>query len=68
MPGYLTVGDEVRVKTNAYSGELGVLHNGRRCRIVGIRYGDIIVNTIDDIEPRLSGTRHSPYALEKRVL
>jgi hypothetical protein len=25
------------------------------------------VNTIDDVEPKLSGTRHSPYSLEKRV-
>lgn len=68
MPGYLVVGDEVRVKVDAYTGNTGVLHNGRRGRIVGIRYGDIIVNTTDDREPQLVGSHHSPYALEKRVL
>jgi len=65
--GFLKVGDEVRVRPDAYSGELGQLHNGRRGRIVGVRYGDIIVKTTDGKAPVLDGSHYSPDKLEKLV-
>jgi hypothetical protein len=49
--GALVVADDVRVKWNAFDGEKGKIHNGRRGKIVSIRYGDIIVKTTDGKEP-----------------
>ena len=65
-PGYIKVADIVRVKLNAYQGDIGKRHNGRLARVVAIRSGDIIVNSIDD-GPKFEGTHHSPYALDKRI-
>lgn len=66
-PGFLKVGDEVRVKADAFEGELGQMHNGRRGRIVGVRYGDIIIKTTDGKEPILDGSHYSPFNLDKLV-
>ncbi|MGL4998032.1 MAG: hypothetical protein ACRC5T_03615 [Cetobacterium sp.] len=66
-PGALTVGDVVRVKSDAFSGRLGTVHNGRVGTIIAIRYGDIIVNSTDDKEPKIDGAHYSPLHLEKRV-
>lgn len=66
-PGFLRVGDEVRVKADAFEGELGQMHNGRRGRIVGVRYGDIIIKTTDGKEPILDGSHYSPFNLDKLV-
>ena len=66
-PGFLKVGDEVRVKSDAFDGELGQMHNGRRGRIVGVRYGDIIIKTTDGKEPVLDGSHYSPFNLDKLV-
>lgn len=66
-PGAIKVGDEIMVKPDAFVGDHGVMHNGRRGRIVAIRYGDIIVNSIDGIEPELRGTHYSPSHLLKLV-
>ncbi len=63
--GQLTVGDTVRVRFDAFTGSNGVLHNGRRGRIVGVRYGDIIVKTTDGKVPVLDGTHYPPNLLEK---
>lgn len=65
MPGRLSVGDTVLVKSDAFEGELGQIHNGRRGRIVAVRYGDIIVNSTDGIEPALVGSHYSPFHLLK---
>ncbi len=67
MAGRIKVGDEVMVKEDAFEGELATIHNGRRGRVVAVRYGDIIVNSTDDIEPRLVGTHYNPMALLKLV-
>ena len=67
-PGLINVGDEVRVKLDAFTGSTGVLHNGRIGKVVAIRYGDVIVNSSDEVAPSLSGTHFSPHVLEKRVL
>jgi hypothetical protein len=66
-PGFLKVGDEVRVKADAFDGELGQMHNGRRGKIVGVRYGDIIIKTTDGKEPVLDGSHYSPFNLDKLV-
>jgi hypothetical protein len=67
QPGFMSVGDEVRVKADAFSGDTGVLHNGRRGKIVAIRHGDIIFRSTDDKEPLLESVHYSPYNLEKRI-
>ena len=67
QPGQLKVTDIVRVKSDAYDGSLGRIHNGRIGKIVGIRYGDIVVKTIDNKEPLLEGAHYSPHILDKLV-
>jgi hypothetical protein len=67
QPGAITVGDQVRVKLDAYEGSTGSMHNGRRGKVVGIRYGDIIFKSNDDKEPVLDGSHYSPHQLQKRV-
>lgn len=67
QPGQLTVGDEVRVLADAFTDTTGTTHNGRRGKIIAIRYGDIIVNSTDGKTPELNGAHYSPYKLEKRV-
>lgn len=66
-PGQIKVTDIVRVRSDAYQGGLGKEHNGRVGRIVAIRSGDVIINTVDD-GPKLEGVHHSPFALEKRII
>jgi hypothetical protein len=67
QPGQINVGDEVRVLLDAFSDKTGVLHNGRRGKVIAIRYGDVIFKSTDGKKPDLSGTHYSPYKLEKRV-
>lgn len=66
-PGQIKVADVVRVKLDAYTGELGRIHNGRRGRVVGVRYGDVIIKSTDDKKPVLDGAHYSPYHLEKLI-
>jgi len=66
QPGQITVGDIVRVKTNAFEDNLGTIHNGRRGKVVAIRYGDVIFKADDGKTPPLDGVHYSPYKLEKR--
>lgn len=67
IPGSIVVGNEVRVKADAYEGELGRLHNGRRGKVVAIRFGDVIFNSTDDLQPPLQSVHYSPYNLELRI-
>jgi hypothetical protein len=67
QPGQITVADVVRVKTDAFSDNLGTIHNGRRGKVVAVRYGDVIFNSTDAKSPELKGVHYSPYKLEKRV-
>ncbi len=67
-PGFIAVGDEVRVMHDAFDGDLGRLHNGRRGKVVGVRYGDVIFKATDGKNPPLDGAHYSPYKLEKLVL
>jgi transcription antitermination factor NusG len=63
----LKVGDEVRVRHNAFTGAEARIHNGRRGRILAIRSGDIIVRTTDDKTPFLDGAHYAFTDLEKRI-
>lgn len=65
-PGGISMADVVRVRVDAFQGDLGVIHNGRIGRVVGIRSGDIIVKTTDD-RPVLEGAHYSPHHLEKWI-
>jgi hypothetical protein len=67
MPGQMTVGDEVRVLKDAFDGDLGPTHNGRRGKIAALRYGDVIFKSTDGKEPALDGVHYSPYKLERRI-
>lgn len=63
----LQVGDTVRVRLDAFTGEPGRVHNGRIGRVVAKRSGDIIVKHIDGIEPSRDDARYPASALEKKV-
>lgn len=67
QPGNIKVGEVVRVKVDAFTEKLGTIHNGRRGVVVGVRYGDVIVNDTDGKSPVLKGVHYSPYKLEKRI-
>jgi hypothetical protein len=67
QPGNILVGDEVRVFPDAFEGNLGPTHNGRRGTVVAVRYGDVIFNATDGKLPELKGVHYSPYKLEKRI-
>ena len=65
--GFIKVADTVRVRHNAFDGEQGKAYNGRRGRVVGVRYGDVIVKTDDGKTPVLDGIHFKPENLEKLV-
>lgn len=67
QPGQITVGDEVRFRSDAFTQADVLYKNGRRCKVIAIRYGDVIVNSIDELTPVISGDHSSPYSLEKRI-
>lgn len=67
QPGNIVVGDVVRVKIDAFTDETGRIHNGRRGKVVAVRYGDVIFKSTDDKTPLLDGVHYSPYTLEKRI-
>lgn len=66
--GFIKVAEEVRVKADAFDGELGTIHNGRRGVVVGVRYGDVIIKSNDGKEPLLDGAHYPPTKLEKLVI
>ena len=67
-PGAIVTADTVRVKSDAFSGETGTLHNGRIGKVVAVRYGDVIFKSTDGKEPVLDGAHYSPHMLEKLVI
>jgi hypothetical protein len=68
QPGFIKMADVVRVRADAFDGDLGALHNGRRGVVVGVRYGDVIIKSTDDKQPVLDGAHYPPQKLEKLVL
>jgi hypothetical protein len=67
QPGFILVGDEVRVMYDAFSDSTGKIHNGRRGIVVAVRHGDVVIRSNDGKEPFLDGAHYSPYKLDKRV-
>ena len=67
QPGFIKVGDEVRVMSNAFGDDTGKIHNGRRGKVVAVRHGDVVFRSTDDKTPFLDGVHYSPYKLEKRM-
>jgi hypothetical protein len=67
QPGNIAVGDEVRVLFDAFSDKAGIMHNGRRGKVIAVRYGDVIFKSTDGKNPELNGVHYSPYKLEKRI-
>jgi hypothetical protein len=67
-PGDIKTADEVRVRADAYEGETGTVHNGRRGVVVGVRYGDVIIRSTDGKNPALEGAHYPPQMLEKLVV
>jgi hypothetical protein len=67
-PGRIKVADQVRVRSEAFTGKLGTMHNGREGVVVAIRYGDVIVRMTDGLQPSLDGAHYPPDKLEKLVV
>lgn len=67
MAGQIKVTDIVRVKLDAFDGPAGIMHNGRIAKIVGIRYGDIVVKSVDGKTPVIDGAHYKPHMLEKLI-
>lgn len=67
MGGQLIVGDKVRVKKDAFTGDIGKKHNGRLGRVVAVRTGRVVFRSTDAIEPLIDGVHFMPDDLEKRV-
>lgn len=65
--GSTRVGATVRVKHNAFKGDAGRIHNGRRGRVTAIRSGDVIFRSTDNLEPFLDNVHYPFEALELRV-
>ena len=65
--GFLKVGEVVRIRHDAFTGDLGELHNGRQGIIVALRSGDVIFKSTDGEEPLLEGAHYRPDKLEKLV-
>lgn len=65
--GQIRVSEIVRVKDDAFLGSEGTIHNGRICRVVGVRYGDIVCNSTDNKLPKISGAHYRPTQLRKLV-
>jgi len=66
-PGDIRVSEIVRVRADAFSGDIGTLHNGRQGVVVGVRYGDVIIKSNDGKTPTLDGAHYPPDKLEKMV-
>ena len=67
QPGMLKSGNEVRIKHNAFTGDRGTIHNGRRGRIVAIRTSKIYVRSTDEKEPFLDGLDYNIQELDVRI-
>lgn len=63
----IMVGNEVRVRADAFSGLAGRAHNGRVGKVVAKRNGDVVVRITDDKFPKMESAHYPPSALELRV-
>lgn len=63
----IAVGDIVRVRADAFIAQAGRKHNGRIGKVVAKRAGDIIVDSTDDVEPKLVGVHYPANKLEVKL-
>lgn len=66
VPGAYRIGDTVRVKSEAYDGERGIKHNGKRGRAVAARDGFVICVYDDALSVDIQ-YRHLPDKLQRLV-
>lgn len=64
IPGYYSIGDTIRVHNNAYDGEKGLLHNGKRGRVTAARDGFVLVVYEDALSADIQ-YRHLPEKLQR---
>lgn len=66
--GFIKVADRIRIKFDAFDSDSGKISlNGRKGKVVGIRYGDVIMKSDDNKSPLLDGVHVKPEQLEKLV-
>lgn len=66
--GFIKVADRIRIKFDAFDSASGKnTLNGRKGKVVGIRYGDVIVKSDDNKLPVLDGVHVKPDQLEKLI-
>lgn len=66
-PGFVKVGDVIRIQHDAFSDAAGRYHNGRVGKVIALRSGDVVFRSTDEKEPFIDGAHYSPGKLEKRV-
>lgn len=66
VPGSYNVGDTVRVREDAYPGEHGMRHNGKRGRVIGVAQAKAIV-LYDDAKNSEESFYHEPEKLQRLV-
>lgn len=67
IPGAYAVRDVVRVRDNAFEGELGTRHNGKRGRVVATRNGLVMV-VLDDSPSSEIQMQYKPEHLERKLV
>jgi len=67
MRGQFKVGDTVRIRRDAFTGEEGKRRNGRQGRIVAVRSGRVAFRSTDNVEPLIDGDVFLPEVMEKLV-
>lgn len=67
IAGQISVGNQVRVKSDAFQGEQGRALNGRQGVIVAIRTGRVVVKSVDGLQPEIDGDLFRAEQLEVRI-
>ena len=67
IPGAYAIKDVVSVKADAFDGELGQRHNGKRGRVVASRNGFVMV-VLDDSPSSEIQMRYKPEHLERKLV
>lgn len=64
VPGAYSIGDTIRVKPDAYEGERGTKHNGKRGRVTAARDG-LVLCVYEDAFSADIQYRHAPVKLQR---
>lgn len=63
----LRPGDTVRVRPNIFRDKTGNIHNNRILKVLYVKDGDVVAQSIDNKTPKLEGAHYSPFHLEKKT-